>query len=373
MSTRKVVAPTFRYPGGKGSRSPKIIQYIPKRGRKFFDVFAGRLNVTFRALADGMVFDEWIINDINRAPFFRALRDHGDGFKASPKTQEEFHRLSALAKQGDPHALLMEPYLCFNGSTFDRCGLSTGGGRRSPESYERNVRLACNLLRNNNVRITQLDWLDCLEAEQPGQDDFVMVDGPYIDCEVGAYESESICPTELIDYLQRAKFTWVFTEHKQPMYLQAFGEPVYQQKAQRSSQHSIQSEDQFECIWTSEGAKGAKRDSVTVSPLPVPDDRKDTFYVSLDDEALLREIRECAEMITESRNQMNKEMRKRLLPALIELKKRTYRKVPGYYETLAAMGLNPATVRQWFYRSYTADEVISDGGEAAGAALRRRR
>ena len=55
---------------------------------------------------------------------------------------------------------------------------------------------------------------------------------------------------------------------------------------------------------------------------------------------------------------MNAEMRQRLLPALKELKKRTFRKKPGFYETLAAMGLNGDTVRQWFYRSRTATEVI---------------
>lgn len=357
MSTRRIVAPTFRYEGGKALLSPTIVKFIPKRGRKFIDLFAGRGNITFCAIAEGLAFDEWILNDINRAPFFRALRDHGDSFKVTAKTKEEFDRLKGLVQQGDPHALLMEPFVCFNGGTFSGSGFTTGGGC-SPETHENNVRLANEFLRANNVRITELDWLDCLEAEQPGEHDFVMVDGPYIDSEVGSYESAAICPTEVIEYLQGARFNWVFTEHRQPLYTEAFGEPVYQQQARRSSPNSIQSADEFECIWTNIGESGTKRDSVTLPPLPVPDDRKDTYYVGLDNEALLREIKECAAVITESRNQMNKEMRRRLLPALLELKKRTHRKTPGYYETLIAMGLNPATVRQWFYRSYTADEII---------------
>ncbi len=357
MSKRRIACPTFRYEGGKAGLAPKIAEYILKFGRKFIDLFAGRLNITFRAIANGNAFEEWVANDINRAPFFRALRDHGDLFKATPKTQDEFDRLAALAKQGDPHALLMEPFMCFNGGTFEGGGLSTGGGRTSPESFETSIHLGCQFLRSKKVRITQLDWLDCLEAEQPGEHDFVMVDGPYLDSEVGSYASDSICPTELIDYLQRANFSWVFTEHRQPLYLQAFGEPVYQQKAQRPSQNSIQSADQFECIWTNIGG-ASKRDTVTVPALPVPDDRNDTYYVGLDDDSLIREIKACVSVITESRKQMNKEMRRRLLPALLELKKRTYRKTPGYYEALQAMGLNPDTVRQWFYRSYTADEVI---------------
>jgi hypothetical protein len=63
-------------------------------------------------------------------------------------------------------------------------------------------------------------------------------------------------------------------------------------------------------------------------------------------------------VITGSRLQMNAEMRKRLLPALLVLRNRTYRKHPGFYERLRSIGLNGDTVRQWFYRSYTADEVI---------------
>jgi hypothetical protein len=106
------------------------------------------------------------------------------------------------------------------------------------------------------------------------------------------------------------------------------------------------------------GKSAARRDIVTVSSEPLPEDRTDLYYIGLPEEELLREIKQGIEHITASRNQMNKEMRKRLLPAFIELKKRTFRKHPGYYEILAAMGLKGATVRQWFHRSHTADEVI---------------
>lgn len=348
MPTRKIAIPTFRYRGGKAQLASEIVKYIPKRGRRFFDLFGGRGNVTYHAIAEGFEYEEWVLNDINTAPFFRATRDLGDQFKASEKSKAEFDRLTELAKHGDPHALLMEPYLAYNGGTYGGGGFTTEGGRRTPESYESNVHLACKLLREKNVRITALDWLDCLEAEQLGPDDFVMVDAPYIGCDVGAYSAESICPTELIEYLKSASFNWVFTEYRQPLYVVAFGEPVYQ-KEQAG---------RVECIWTNVGTRGANRDSVTVPFESVPNDQKDTYYVGLPQEDLLREIRECIAVITAARNQMNQEIRKRLLPALLELRKRTIRKHPGYYETLAAMGLNADTVRQWFYRSHSADEVI---------------
>jgi hypothetical protein len=107
----------------------------------------------------------------------------------------------------------------------------------------------------------------------------------------------------------------------------------------------------------------AKRDTVTVQVKPVPSDRQDKFYVGLQWNELLGEIKECAKAITSARGQISAEMRKRLLPALLELKKRTFRKHPGYYETLRAINLNPGTVRQWFYRGRTGDEIVALIGE----------
>lgn len=360
MSDKRRI-PNFRYPGAKKQLAPAILRHAPKRGRKFIDLFAGRGSITFCAM-ETLDYQQWVLNDILTAPFFYALRDQGDRFRATEKSKDEFARLAALAKKGDPHALLMEPYLCFNGGTYDSGGSTTAGGRRSPLSYETSVRLTSALLRHPGVRITKLDWWDCLQCEQPGPEDFVMVDGPYIGCEVGPYSPDSICPTELIEYLKSAPFPWLFCEYPQPLYLQAFGEPVHQQKVQCRSTNFTKAPQQtrIECVWSSE--RLPKRDTVTVGgslrPQPVPADRKDSDYAQMSTEKLLREIRECAAAITAARNSMNAEMRKRLLPALLQLKKRTYRKKPGFYATLASMGFNADTVRQWFYRSHTADEVI---------------
>lgn len=351
--------PIFPYPGGKGRLSPKIVEYIPKKGRKFIDAFGGRGNITWRAISKGLDYREWLINDLKRASFFRAVRDFGGKFKAGEKTRREYDRLAELAKNSDPYALLMEPFLCFNGGTYEANGPKGGGGGRiKPESYTDVVRLASQFIRDKSVRITDLDWLNCLEAEQLGSDDFVMVDGPYLNCNVGAYVAESICPTELIAYLQSAKFNWVLTEYYQPLYVSAFGEPDYKEQVQlRSCDVQKIREKRTECIWTNIGKTGG---NVTVTFQPVPEDRTQTHYVGLSESELLKEIKECIGTVSFSRNQMNREMRQRLLPALLELKKRTYRKKPGFYATLAKIGLNADTVRQWFYRSYTADEAIRE-------------
>jgi len=269
--------------------------------------------------------------------------------------------LAELAKQGDAEALLMEPWLAFNGGSYDSGGSTSSGGRRTPESYQRNLRATHKLIHQKNPRITSLDWRDCLEAEQPGPDDFVFVDGPYIGCNVGAYSPESISPCELVEFLKSATFNWILTEYRQPIYLEAFGAPIFEKAVRLRTPYCANTggqERRIECIWTNVGKDPAKRDSVTVQVKPVPPDRKDTYYCGLQLDALLDEIKQCAIAITAARNQMSAEMRMRLLPALLALKKRTYRKHPGFYDTLRAINLNPDTVRQWFYRGRTADEII---------------
>jgi len=84
-------------------------------------------------------------------------------------------------------------------------------------------------------------------------------------------------------------------------------------------------------------------------PKDVPEGRAEPFYAELPLPELLKEIKAGFDSVCFHRNRMNKEMRDRLLPALKELKKRTYRKSPGYYQILREMGLVPDTVRSWFY------------------------
>lgn len=349
--------PSFPWDGGKVSLSSEIVKYIPRKGRKFVDVFGGRGNVTFRAIHEGLDYKEWVLNDILTAPFFRAIRDHGDKFSAGENTQVEYDRCAELAKQGDPYALMMEPFLCFNGGTYETNGRrGKGGGRRTAESHTKNVRLACQFLHDKNVKITALDWLDCLEAEQLGSNDCVVLDPPYIGCNVGPYDAESISPTELIEYLQRAPFHRVLCEYHQPLYVTAFGEPAYKKEVQlRSTDVNKVRDKRTECIWAGGGKTSP---TVTVTVDPIPEGRNQAYYKELSVDELLEEIRQCIGSVSFSRNQMSREMRERLLPALLELKKRTYRKKPGFYESLEKIGLNADTVRQWFYRSHTADEAI---------------
>lgn len=363
----KSEVPSFPYPGGKASLSSEIIKYIPQKGRKFIDVFGGRGNIILRAIHEGFDYEQWVVNDILTAPFFRAIKSHGDTFVTGEKVQKEYDRCAESKRQGDAYALLMEPWLCYNGGTYEANGMrGLGGGKRSPKSHTQHVRMAHKLLCEKNVKVTALDWLDCLKVEELTSDDFVIVDMPYIGSDAGAYSAESVCPTEVIEHLQNAPFHWAFCEYDQPLYFATLGEPVFKKEVQlRACMLAHIREKRTECLWVG-GSK--KANFVTVTKLP------SVNYGCLSEAQLLEEIRRCAEGVSVRRNQMSREMRDRLLPALLELKKRTKYKRPGFYETLEKIGLNADTVRQWFYRSHAADEVIAlfEEDEPEPSKLQRR-
>jgi hypothetical protein len=352
---RKIVAASFRWPGGKALLAPEIVKHIPKHGRKFIDLFCGRGNVFFRAAAEGLDYKEWVLNDPLTAPFLHAIRDVGDKVALPQRSREEFDRQKALAENGDQRALLLAPHLCFNGGTYSSGGSTTEGGRRTPQSYEANLRLAHTAMKLANPRITQLDWLDCVEAENPGAGDFVLLDVPYMDCEVGPYKPDSVIPAELVRWLKDAPCGWILCEYRQPFYLANLGKPLYTREVQNRATNFAKAPQQrrFECLWTNIGKTALSANVPDRCTATVPKN-----YQALSTDELLKEIKDAAASIVASQINTSAEMRKRLLPALIVLKKRLKRKKPGFYKTLEKMGLNPSTVRSWFYRRRAADEVI---------------
>jgi hypothetical protein len=355
FSLRKQIG--FSYPGGKQMLAPEIIKFLPKTGRKFIDAFAGRANIALCAMQQGYQYDQWILNDIRTCDFMQAIKTHGHKITVPQRHTIDHHDLSRRVTQGDPEALLLEPYATFNGGGCAAGGSKTLGGRRSPQSYEYVLRGAHKLLTERDVRITNIDWLDCLKTEQPGMDCAVVLDVPYIESHVVAYDKEDICPTEVIDYLQSSQHPWVLCEYEQPLYISGLGEPAYKKTVQLKAANlgATETKQRTECVWM---GTGKVQPNVTEAVQPVPEHRTDVYYQTLPLEGLLQEIKKGIDGVTFHRNQIQKELRMRLLPALLELKKRTYRKNPGFYETLKMIGLNGDLVRQWFYRARTADEII---------------
>jgi hypothetical protein len=107
-------------------------------------------------------------------------------------------------------------------------------------------------------RITNLDWLDCLEQEDPGPNDLVLCDPPYLlKRGVGVYHPHDIVPIVLINYLQKAQFNWLLCEEYQPLYIRAFGEPIFKKWTPTKSVNNriCTTKWRLECLWT----KGVKR------------------------------------------------------------------------------------------------------------------
>jgi len=313
----------------------------------------------------GFQFQEWILNDHKTAPFFLALRDIGHTIKVPPRYRREFEKQKQLAADGDQRAIALASWLCFNGGNYG-CGGSHGqanGGRRTPEAEERNLRLAHKVIAEHKPRITSLDWLDCLEAEQPGPQDLIVIDGPYLDCKTAVYDPENILPVELIAYLQsHPDLNWVLCEYRQPLYLHAFGEPAYQKEVQLRTVNFAKSkqERRVECVWTSASYKAHLAKTATKVPELLHATLRDPEkYRRLTIPEVLKELRLVADKIEKNKLEVSAEERQRLLPLLIILKKLTKRKKPGYHESLASIGLNASTVRSWFYRGHHTDEIIA--------------
>ena len=367
----KILVPSEPFYGGKTRIGHLILPYAPiQEGRKLIDLCAGRGNLLWQALKLNFKFKQWVLNDPTQLAFFEAVRAFGDRIKVPPRSREEFERQRELAKQGDQRAIALAPWLCYNGGNYGSGGSEVGnghrsaGGRRTPESEERNLRLMRKFLNEKRMRLSGLDWRDCLEAEHPGPEDLILIDWPYVDCETGAYDPENVLPIEGIEYLKsHTNLNWLFCEYRQPMYEYAFGPPIFSKDMQLRSTNfkTAKQEHRVECVWTSESYKahlGKTEPRVpqalraTLQPTPINDDGSWTVP------RVLKELRAEADKIERYRLRVTAEERQRLLPLLIILKRLTKRKT-GFHKALASIGLNASTVRSWFYRGYHTDEIIA--------------
>jgi hypothetical protein len=231
---------TFSYPGGKARLATKLCDQFPRSGKRFVDVFAGRGNLLWRAM-QLLNYDSWWINDIRTAPFLETILTHGHTIVVPPRSREEYTRQKADYISRTPESILLEPYLTYSGGGFIWSGFRAGkwvegGGRAgfdmrsagiSQSGYQAMLLRAHQMLMCKDVEITKLDYKGVLS--QLGDDDFAYIDPPYADCDVRAYEGNDINHAELIEILKSAKFQWALSEYKNPIYIDAFGEPTWQQ------------------------------------------------------------------------------------------------------------------------------------------------
>jgi site-specific DNA-adenine methylase len=267
QTNNEIIVPSEPFYGGKTRLGRYILPHSPMcTGLKCIDLCGGLGNLTWQAKKIGLDFVEWVINDPLQLPFYEAVKAIGHKIKVPPRSREEFERQRELAETGDQRAIALAPWLSYNGGGYGNAfssdftasaqgnGHRTAGGRRTPESEERNLRLMHRFLNEKNIRLSGLDWRDCLEKEKPGPRDLILIDGPYLDCRTAAYEPGTFIPIEVIDYLNtHPKLNWLFCEYRQAIYEYAFGPPVFQKEVQLRSINfaKAKQEKRIECVWTS--------------------------------------------------------------------------------------------------------------------------
>jgi len=240
-----IKGPTIPYPGAKARLAPTLAAFMPSKGRVYLEPLVGRGNV-FWTVALNHSFEHWHVNDISTAPFFDALRTVGDGIAVPPRTRKEFYRQKAKYADGDPAAILLEPYLTFSGGGYKKGGF---GSKHGPTvaGYQNALRRCYDIMHATRVKISRCDWRK-LKLDGLTHEDFVFFDPPYFGADVRAYTNKFDFDG-LLGTLKRAKFRWMLTEYRQPFYVEALGEPQLQKSMQLACD-GIGTRQRVECVWT---------------------------------------------------------------------------------------------------------------------------
>jgi len=241
--------PKIPYPGGKGRLARQIISFLPKEGRTYVEPFAGRGNLFWEAVEQGLRYRRWWLNDIATIPFFRAIQREGQTLKVPTRCRAEYERQRMASTSGDPVAILLEPYLTFSGGGYFGAGCGGDGKSNNAVSsagYEKTLRKCHAMLHEVKPRLSSLDWQD-MGLEKLTEDDVVVLDPPYPNSNVRGSYSDTINYEALVDLLCRAKFRWVLCGYPHPV-LCRLGQPFWA----RDLQFVLpirEDEPRTECLW----------------------------------------------------------------------------------------------------------------------------
>ncbi len=244
---------TIPYPGGKARLAKQIISFLPREGRTYIEPFAGRGNLFWAAVEQGLRYQRWWLNDIATAPFFHAIKKLGDKIEVPPRSRVEFERQREAYKTGDPTAALLAPHLSFSGGLYESgCKGGSGGGDDgggvSSTGYQQTLRECHRILSRTRPKITSLDWRE-LKLEKLTAEDVVVLDPPYPVARVKAYSHETVNYEQLVDVLLRAKFRWLLCGYLHPT-LQRLGSPLWARDMQLLCVRiKAGQEDRTECLW----------------------------------------------------------------------------------------------------------------------------
>jgi site-specific DNA-adenine methylase len=253
MSQFRYGFPSIYYDGSKARIAEDLIELLPRNGRRCIDIFAGRGNFSWAVLTlIPTRFSSYHLNDIQTAPFFDAIITNAHKIKPPESLEEStrtYLKCKGIKKVKGYDALsanqkLLEPYLTFGGR-----GYCSGGPAKkiNAASFQRSVLECQRLLTTHPVTITKLHWMNLLSDIKLNWKDFVYFDPPYFNGDVRAYKPWQLSEYKsFIEFLEQAPFRWMLSEYQEPMYVKAFGKPVYRKSIPCGQNPKKRIE---ECVW----------------------------------------------------------------------------------------------------------------------------
>jgi site-specific DNA-adenine methylase len=250
VGTTLTSAPIFAYPGGKGKLSRIFVPYFPQIGGTFCDVFAGRGNVFFAA-ASMLQYCNWWINDIRTISWFTNMLMWGDIVEVTERTRENFDRLSSVPESVE--AILNEPRMTYSGGGWD-AKFGSDSHIVSRNTYRRRLIEGQRLLAQCGTRFTDWDYKRVLEKLGPA--DFALLDPTYRNAFVHPYSAKDLNHEEMVDILLSATFSWALCEYPDPLYVEAFGAPVWQKERSCAMSVNRRTDRRMECLWVRQSETG---------------------------------------------------------------------------------------------------------------------
>jgi site-specific DNA-adenine methylase len=242
-TTSTATAPVFAYPGGKARLSRTFVPYFPQTGGTFCDVFAGRGNVFFAA-ASTLQYGSWWINDIRTIPWFTNMLMCGDTVEVVERTRANYERLSAAPESTE--AILNEPRMTYSGGGW-AAGFGSDVNIICPNTYHKRLIAGKEVLTERRPILTDWDYKRVLQ--ELGPHDFAYLDPPYRNANVRPYSATDLNHREMVDILACAKFGWALSEYPDPLYIEAFGRPIWQQEQSCAMSVNRRTDRRMECLW----------------------------------------------------------------------------------------------------------------------------
>jgi len=192
---KKIYKSPLNFTGAKDKLMPVLLEHFPKDVDTFYDVFAGGLSVTVNSDYVNVVANDIIspmIEFYNEFQFYLDVDEFINMVKlhAISKTDKDEYN-----KVRDTFNMTQDPYLFFalvssctnNMMRFNKkLKFNQSFGKRTinPSTVEK-LRDYHRIINEKCISFSNQDYISFLMVENPGEDDFVYLDPPYLITEAG--------------------------------------------------------------------------------------------------------------------------------------------------------------------------------------------